>query len=471
MRNPHIEKLPLPQYIIRIVIALFVLGLGFGAMRYLVMTKPEPKKQARENLGELVEFVTVKPRTERVRVSANGQVIPARVVALTSEVGGRVVWLNENLIPGGRVASKDKIARIDGRDYSLAVQQQLSMVNSAQTALEVERSRKQIAEKEWQLMGGGKPADALALRDPQLASASASVKAAKSGLQRARLAVGKTLLKAPFNGLVQEKKVDVGQLVGPQVPLLTLIGTDVYWVQVSVPIDRLQWLDIPGVDGKTQGSTAEVIQDSGQGRICRKGTVLRLLGDLDPMGRMARVLIEINDPLLDKPDTPRCAPKAHIKDSNLPLLVGAYVSAEIEGHEIEQVIELAREAIRGGDRVYVMTDDDLLDIRDVNIVWRRPDSVLVASGLKTGERVVISPLSMVIDGMKLRLPKPNQNGSAKSPAEQLGQTGGESEPDNAAPSGDSPQSNDGDRSADKPSGPVSVDINAHAGEKIAQPGR
>ncbi len=340
-----------------------------------------------------------------MQVPANGQVIPAQVVALTSEVGGRVMWLNENTIPGGRIAAKDKIARIDGRDYNLAVQQQLSMVNSAQTALEVERSRKQIAEREWQLMGDGKPADALALRNPQLASATASVKAARSGLQRARLAVGKTLLKAPFNGIVQEKKVDVGQLVGPQVPIITFVGTDAYWVQVSVPIDRLQWIDIPGVNGKTEGSVAEVTQDSGQGRICRKGTILRMLGDLDPMGRMARILIEIPDPLLDNPETERCAVSASVKDSNLPLLVGAYVSAEIQGREIDQVMELSREAIRGGDHVYVMNSDDLLEIRPIEIVWRRPDFVLVSGGLKTGEKVIISPLSMVIEGMKLRLPK------------------------------------------------------------------
>ena len=71
-----------PQRIVRVVLALAVLAAGIGVMRYLIATKPEPPKVEREHLGELVEVVTVTPEEQTVEVLANGQIVPAKAVAL-----------------------------------------------------------------------------------------------------------------------------------------------------------------------------------------------------------------------------------------------------------------------------------------------------------------------------------------------------------------------------------------------------
>ena len=399
------EKPTVVQRIVRFIIAITVLLIGVGIFVYFIKTRPESKKIPREHLGELVEVIKVKTTDQRVTVEANGQVVPAQAVAISAEVGGRVVWMNDKLIPGGRLPAGTKLVRIDGRDYRLALEQQQSMVNSAMTALEVEKSRKEIAVKEWQIMGSGQPAEGtLALRDPQMKSAEAALKAARSGFMRAQLAAGKTLIKAPFNSIVQQKNADIGQLVGPQVPLVTLVGSDAFWVQVAIPIDRLRWINVPGLGGVAEGagSPATVVQKAGLEQICRKGRVIRLLGDLDPAGRMARVLIEIDDPILDRPETPRCD-GPDVKGSNLPMLVGAYVTVDIDGDDVSDVVELSRDAIRNGNQVYVMTDEDTLDIRDVKIIYRRPENVLIGGGLKTGERIITSPLPTATAGMKLRI--------------------------------------------------------------------
>ena len=78
---------------------------------------------------------------------------------MSSEVGGRVVWMTDKLIPGNRLRAGDMLVRIDVRDYSLALEQQAAQVDRAQTELQLEQSRKQIAEREWQLMGGDQPAE------------------------------------------------------------------------------------------------------------------------------------------------------------------------------------------------------------------------------------------------------------------------------------------------------------------------
>lgn len=387
-------------YLVRFIIAVAVLALGVVIFGYLAATRPEPKMVPRENLGELVEVIEVTPGTQQVRVDANGQVVPAKQVALSAEVGGRVVWLSKKLIPGARFTAGEQIARIDPREYNLALQQQFAQVDRAQTELELERSRKQIAEREWQLMGGGEDAGALALRDPQLRTAEAALKAARSGLNRARLSVAKTVLRAPFNAVVHQKSVDQGQLVGPASPVATLVGTDAFWVEVSIPMDHLSWIRVPGVDGETEGSPAVIAQPLGDNQIRRQGEVIRLMPNLDPMGRMARVLVEIPDPLGLGDDSSEADSSA---GEDLPLLIGSYVAIAIDGRQLDHVIELPREAVRGGNTVFVAGKDNTLDIRDVDIVWRRPDSVLVGSGLEAGDRVIVSPLGAPVHGMPLRI--------------------------------------------------------------------
>lgn len=388
--------------ILRVLIPLVILVAAVAVVMFLVSTRPEARKKERKNPGALVEVTRVEPTRQKVMVEANGTVMPARQVVISSEVNGRVRWMNDKLIPGGKLEAGAPLIRLDASDYSLAVEQQRAAVDRARTELELEKSRKKIAEREWELLGEGKPEEgSLALRDPQLRTAEVAVKSAESGLDRAKLAVSKAVLKVPFNAIVQQKQVELGQIVGPQTPVATLVGTDAYWVQVSVPVSRLGWLSIPGVGPAETGSPVRVWQEIEGTRIERDGRIVRMLGDLDPVGRMARLLVEIEDPLgLERPAS---ATEADPQLSHLPLLIGSYVNVELEGREVDGLIELPRSALREGDKVFLMTAEHTLAIADVDVVWRRPDSVLIR-GLEAGARVITTPLAAPVEGMKLRTP-------------------------------------------------------------------
>ena len=103
------EKVTVFQRTVRFVLAGAVFLCGVMIAVYLVKTKPKSKKVPRENLGELVEVSAVARGPRRVDVEANGQVIPSQVVALSAEVGGRVVWMDEKLVPGSRVEARRKL--------------------------------------------------------------------------------------------------------------------------------------------------------------------------------------------------------------------------------------------------------------------------------------------------------------------------------------------------------------------------
>lgn len=391
--------------VLKVVLPLLVVAIGVVLFRGLVASKPPAQRAERPDRAPLVQVQRATSGTHTVVVQGQGEVVPAQRVVLQPELTGRVVWQNENLVPGGRFRKGERILRIDPRNYQVAIEQQSAQRDRAQMELELERGRQAVAQREWQLFGGEANAQggdataegrALALREPQLRTARVAVTAADSALDRAQLDLRRTNLVAPFNAVVQAEAVDPGQLVGPQTQVATLVGTDQFWVQVSVPLDVLSHVQVPGVGAaEGEGSTARVVQDIGDRRIERTGRIVRLLGDLDPIGRMARVLVAIDDPL-GLEERPESGAEA------LPLLLGAYVHVYVEGDRVDDVIEIPRVAMREGDRVYVVNDESRLEFRDVEIAWRTEDTVLVRSGLRHGERFVTSRVPTPVEGMELR---------------------------------------------------------------------
>jgi len=133
--------------------------------------------------------------------------------------------------------------------------------------------------------------------------------------------------------------------------------------------------------------------------------VVKLLGDLEEEGRMARILIAVDDPLdLDSPEQTRP-----------PLLIGEYVRVEIEGPELDGVVALPRSALKNGRDVWVVRDDNTLDIRAVDIVWRGETTVMVRNDLRDGERIIMNGLSAPVQGMKVMVDEPADTPSAAIP--------------------------------------------------------
>ncbi|MBW2525415.1 MAG: HlyD family efflux transporter periplasmic adaptor subunit, partial [Deltaproteobacteria bacterium] len=272
----------------------------------------------------------------------------------------------------------------------------------------------------------------LALREPQVQSAQIGLQSARSGLARAQLQLSRTGIAAPFNALVQAEAAEVGQLVGPASQLATLVGTDVYWVQVSMPLDQLAYVDLP--QGERLGSPAKVWLRAGGHRVEREGRIVRLLGDLDPVGRMARVLVEIEDPLGSETERPKRTsaagaqpdkPTAEVAaaedatgngETSLPLLLGSFVHVEIRGKTIENVAEIPTRALQSDDRVFLISDADKLEIRPVEVLIREAQTTVVRGRLSSGERLIVSTIGAAVQGMDLRVLAPAGPAAASASA-------------------------------------------------------
>lgn len=389
---------PVVKAAARAGIAIIIVAVGAGVMGALVKSRATTEATPESNTGVVVRTAKLKGTKQLATVAAQGTVLPAHQVTLQPEVQGRVVYRSENLVPGGRFKKGEVLLRIDASEYALRAKQSASQVEQAEQQLLLEESRGELALHEWKLIGeDGAASDvgrSVALRKPQRKEAEARMKLADVDRSLAVLNVGRATLTAPFNGFVKEGSVNVGQYISPASSLGVLVGSDEFWIQVSVPVEKLSSIMVPGFNAeKDEGSKVSVWQEIGDERIVRMGELVRLYGDVDPAGRMARVLTRVVDPL---------GLESKGEGPEFPLLLGSYVHVDIEGQEMIDVIEVPRSAVHAGRYVYLIGAGDELVIRDVTIAWRKPESLLISEGLKDGDEIITSRLGNAVEGLKLR---------------------------------------------------------------------
>lgn len=372
---------------------ILVAAAVFAALR-LVKTRPQAQRASTEARPPLVEVVAAEAAPGPVEVSAMGTVAPARRLVVQPEVSGRIVSFHESLVPGGRIREGEEILRIDARSYELAVEQQLAAVAKAEVELELEAGRRILAEEEWKLFESEVPFSEegrrLALRKPQERNAKIGVEVARTRLKQAKLNLEKTSLTAPFNGLVIDESVENGQLVTPQSRLATLVGTDEFWVTIVLPPEKLGNLVFPGEKGRA-GSRVRISRETGDGdNVEREGRLLRLLGDLEQGGRMARVVVSVRDPMRDGPG------------DHMPLLLGSYVRVVIEGRRLGNTVAVPRTALKERGTLWVLGRESRLEIRNIEVAWGGRDKVYVSRGVAAGEMIVTGSVANAVEGMELR---------------------------------------------------------------------
>ncbi|BBO89439.1 efflux RND transporter periplasmic adaptor subunit [Desulfosarcina ovata] len=372
-----------------LIACTMIIALGIAGAGYIMRTAPQAQKRPPQRAAMRVSTQPLFPGTYQVTVSAMGAVVPAREITLKTRVSGAVQSVHPEFVEGGLIRAGQKVLKIDAKDYQLAIARQESAVVDAEYALKVEMGYQDVARREWDLLNPGQPADAqdaeLVLRKPHLAKAQSDLAAARAELEQARLNLSRTDVVAPFNAVLRVKNVSVGSQVTTQDALAELVGTDEYWIQVSLPMERLAWIRIPRTRAQA-GAEVTVFYRGHQ----RKGTVARLLSDLETEGRMARILVSVKDPLglADKAGGP-------------PMLIGEYVRVEIQGRRLTDVYRIPRTALRDNSTIWILSDDNRLVVLPVKTVWRDADYVLMKNGITPGQRLIVSDLATPVEGIPL----------------------------------------------------------------------
>jgi multidrug efflux system membrane fusion protein len=328
-------------------------------------------------------------------------VLPRTESTLVPEVSGVVVSVSPSWANGGFFKSGETLLKIEASDYELALVAAEAQVAQARVRIAREEQETAVALKEWESLGNdGEEPPPLVAHEPQLAEARALLESARAMKRRAELDLERTEIKAPYAGRVWQKSVDVGQYVSPGSPVARIYSVEKAEVRLPIADDELAYVDLPldyrndDPASTTRRQLPEVtLSAEFAGRkFTWEGKIVRTEGEIDPKSRRVHAVAQVLDPYGrgEDPDRP-------------PLAVGLFVHAEIKGLELQDVIVLPRHALRRGGRVLIVDADTRLRFREVSVRRIQGEKVVIATGLENGERVCISPLDVVVDGMRVRL--------------------------------------------------------------------
>jgi len=203
------------------------------------------------------------------QISATGMTAVWREANLRSEVGGRVLEVAvEN---GDEVRVGDLLVRIDGSRQQLAISGASAQVDAL--TQDVELARSDFERKQALVAKGSLASVQLDTAKHALERAEAALAGAKAELGTARRSSSDARLKAPIEGLVTRRAVDVGDTVGAGAPLLDLVDLDKIRVRVGLAGGEIARLD--------QGAEAKVfIEDLGGEPVPARFAVLAPSADL-----------------------------------------------------------------------------------------------------------------------------------------------------------------------------------------------
>ena len=380
---------------IRFMLPVVVISAAAYGSFILIGARPKPERVDVPQRATVVETMQPVLIDDRIRVTGFGTVEAHRLLRIQSQVSGEVLAVNDALITGGFVNAGDMLLKVDPQDYEITVGQRQADVVNAEVDLQMAEAGSLVAQREWELLGETIETtdigESLARKEPQKLEAQAMLAASKGKLKLAQLNLERTTITAPFNGLVLEDNVEVGQIVSPASSIATIVGTDEFEIVVSIPLAKLEWIIIDDED-PLRNSKARVSLELGDGRsLVRDAVVSRLSGQVERSGRLAKVFLTVSDPI-NRQGVP----------GRGSLLLGSYVRVDIEGPEVEGVVEIPRSVLQENDTVWVMDAENRLSVRPCDIVVGRTDTVLAKIPFQAGDRIITSPMGMAIEGMLLQ---------------------------------------------------------------------
>ena len=378
-----------PLTLRKLMAPLVVLIIASGVYVALVNTTPELNTTQKDPVPVAVRAQTIALETISLEVTSEGNVQPRAQTQLVAQVSGEVITVAEALSSGGQFQQGDALLTLDPRDYQIARSRAQANLNRA-------RAERDFALEEAvrvRTLYGDELASIADLQRTErtLSVAEAGFTEAVAALERASIDLERTVIKAPFNGRVRSESVDIGQFLREGASIATIYGTERLEVRFPLADGQLAFLDPDYARLGNAGDNAATV--TLQARFAGdlqtwKAKLTRTEGDISTRSRFLHVIAEVSDTTSDK---------------GVQLPIGLFVNGIITGRDVEGLVRIPRTALRAGNSVMVIDDNDQLHFRDVQIFQLTSDTALISAGLDEGERISISPLQFVVEGMPVQV--------------------------------------------------------------------
>jgi len=351
-----------------------------------------------------VEIIPVSVRVAEVNlesvdliVGSQGKVQAAQTVSLSAPVAGPVEWISPSMEAGGYVEAGQALMRLEAADFETALER--SRANLQQAQAESEFADTELAR--MRELAEQRLASDSQLQDAQRRANvnKARLIDARASYEQAQLDLDRTEIKAPFNAVIQSRDVELGQYVNRAQAVALLFGADEVEVRVPLAIRQLGFLNVPlGQRGEIPEERAlDVLLTGMYGgqKYNWPGKLVRIEASIDPNSNTVQTIIRVSQPSSDKEQGVNGF-------RSIPLPIGLYVEADIQGRTVENIISLPRSVIRNNNQVLIVDAENKMYYREVEIFRLEEQQVLISSGILPGERICISPIQAVVDGMAVQ---------------------------------------------------------------------
>lgn len=349
-----------------------ILLLIVGLIVWLMMTsvkQVEPK--ANEKVSVPIDAWRVHTQAVELNVHSQGTVVPRTQTELVAEINGVVTWLSPQWVAGGRFSAGEELLRIDASDYRNALQRAEASVTKTEAQLKrADSELSRVSSLHKRKLASSAELDKT---NSDYLVAVANAADAKAALSQARNDVSRTRITAPYDGYVRQKLIDKGQYVSRGTALGSVYASDFLEVRLPLADSELEFLEQTniGVSGEYKPPVLLSAQYAGRQKHWR-GVIDRLEASIDTQSRMVFAVARV-------PGGNDQAPP-----------VGLFVKASITGQQLDNALLIPRVALRDNNNVLVVSQNNILVARTVDILRIRDDELIIKSGLKDGDLVSTS---------------------------------------------------------------------------------
>ena len=367
--------------IFKVLIPFIIIFGTIGVVYIIFDNPPEVKKQKAKSSKIKVEVKKLVKQDFLISLDSFGTAQPSVQTTLTSQVSGKVIYVNDKFKNGAYFKKGDLLVQIEDLDYISDEKIAQAQLVLAKQALLEEQAKSKQAKEDWEKFNiKGKP-NSLVLRVPQLQSAKANLMAAQAQLAKAKLNSKRTKILAPYDGRVIEKNVSIAQVISSNEQVGTIFSSDV--IEVRLPIKNKD-LNLIDIDKK-----AGVKFNSEVSNTVYNGKIVRSESSIDTNTKQLYLIAEI-------------------KENSKKIKIGEYLKAKIQAKRLKNVMVIPNDSIYQSSYVY-LEKDGFLQRNQIEILWQDDNNTLVKSGLKQNDNLVLTTLGVVSSGTKVDIL--NEDGS------------------------------------------------------------
>jgi len=379
------------RYVLTPIAIIFLAIVGLIVVAALA---PKPAKKPTIIKAPLVEVENIERQDIRFTIASQGSVLPRTQTNLVSEVSGQITSVNDKFNVGGFFTKGEVLLSIDDISYRVNLLQAQSRLDAAKALLVEEQARKEQAEDEWLLTGKSlEQAPVLALRLPQLQKAKADVKAAEADVTDAEVKLARTKIRAPYDAMIKEKQVEIGQYVSIGSTLAMTFAVD--YAEVRLPIKQrdVEFLNLPKINQQDIAtSKVDIFYQLLGSEHMWQSNLTRYEGEVDSRSRVHYVIAQVDDPY-----------SVLSSSEHHELRIGTFVNANITGKMIADIVAIPRDALHGANKVYLVDDENKLHIQEISILRNDANFVYSHDDFAENYRLVTTQMETPVEGMTLRI--------------------------------------------------------------------